>query len=315
MHVTARNPGRVGLVLGLLGLALLPAAASAQAVLEGPGMPYDLNQTELATTHIGGQVHMLTGIGGNIGVFAGADGVILIDDKFETLSDSILEAVGGISDQPVRFLLNTHFHGDHTGSNANLAETGVVIVAHDNVRRTLAAPHVIEVINTTFKAYGPGGLPIITFSDEVTFHLNGEETQVFHLPNAHTDGDSVIYFRGSDVLAAGDIFQRKGYPVVDRRNGGSFIGLIAAWDRLLTMIGKDTRILQGHGGVATRDDLQKARDGLVTIRDRIAELIAQGASVDEVIAANPTAGPGDHWPQRPAPREQIVAWFYAELAG
>ena len=304
------------LILGLVfTLVLWVAPAVAQTVIEGPGFPVDISAGGFTETHVAGQVHMLTGGGGNLGVFAGADGIYLVDDRYEPLTDKLVAAIAAISEQPIRFLINTHFHGDHTGANAHFGASGVVIVAHDNVRKTLSGPQFIEALRSRFAAMAPSGLPLITFSDEITFHLNGEEVFVFHTPAAHTDGDSIIYFRGSDVVATGDVYQRQGYPVVDRSNGGTISGLIRGWDRLLATIGEDTKILQGHGGLSNRAELGRARDNLVTVRDRIAALIADGKTLKEVVAAKPTAGYDGDWPPRPLSADVIVEWLYAELSG
>ncbi len=304
------------LISGLIfAFVLWAAPAVAQKVIEGPGFPLDTSAGGFTETHIAGQVHMLTGGGGNLGVFAGADGIYLVDDRYAPLTDKLVAAIAAISTRPIRFLINTHFHGDHTGANEYFGGAGVVIVAHDNVRATLSKPHFIEALRTRFAALAPSGLPLITFSEEMTFHINGEEVFVFHTPAAHTDGDSIIYFRGSDVIATGDVYQRRGYPVVDRSNGGSISGLIRAWDRLLATIGEDTKILQGHGGVSNRAELGRARDNLVTIRDRIAALIEDGRTLEEVVAQKPTAGYDADWPPRPLPADLIVEWLYAELSG
>ena len=302
--------------LGLgLSLTLWAVSAPGQTVLEGPGFPFKLDSVEVSATPVAGRVHMLQGAGGNIGIFAGDDGVLMIDDELAALTERILSAIKSISDKPIRFLINTHFHGDHTGANENYGGAGVTIVAHDNVRRTLSKSQYIAAIKTRFAALKPAGLPIITFNQEMTFHLDGEEIFVFHVPRAHTDGDSMIYFRGSDVILTGDVYQRSGYPVFDRGNGGSFEGLIAGWDRVLPMIGEDTKILQGHGGISNRAALQEARDKMVTFRDRIAAAIAAGKTLEQVIAEKPTDGLDTGWPPRPLTKETIIEWVYAELSG
>lgn len=295
----------------IIALAFCPGTASAQ----GPGFQVDFDKVEIEISHVAGRVYMLAGAGGNIGVFTGVDGVILVDDQFAPLTDRILAAIAGISDQPIRFLVNTHFHEDHTGGNENLGAAGTLIIAHDNVRKTLSAPHFIEVINTHFPAFESSALPVITFSEALTFHLNGEEVHVFHAPPSHTDGDAIVYFRGSDVIHMGDVFRSRGYPIFDRRNGGSYEGLIEASDLVLAIAGNDTKIIPGHGAVSSRADLQNVRDILVAIRDRIAAAIAAGKSLEQTIAEKPTADFDEHWSRRRLTPDQVVEWIYAEISG
>jgi glyoxylase-like metal-dependent hydrolase (beta-lactamase superfamily II) len=190
----------------LFALALWSTSVSAQ----GPGFQVDFHKVVIRTTHVAGQVHMLAGAGGNIGVFAGADGVFLVDDQFAPLTDRIRAAIAEISDKPIRFLINTHFHEDHTGGNENLGMAGTLIFAHDNVRKTLSGPHFIEMLHTHFPAFEPSALPVITFSEALTFYLNGEQVDVFHAPPSHTDGAAIVYFRGSDVIHMGDVFRSRG---------------------------------------------------------------------------------------------------------
>jgi len=294
----------------LFALAFWSGLASAQ----GPGFQVDFDKVEIRTSPVAGQVHMLAGAGGNIGVFAGADGVFLVDDQFAPLTDRIRAAIAEISDQPIRFLINTHFHEDHTGGNENLGEAGTLIVAHDNVRKTLSVPHFIEMIHTRFPAVASAALPVITFSESLTFHLNGEEVTVFHAPPSHTDGDSIVYFRGSDVIHMGDVFRSRGYPIFDRRNGGSYEGLIDASDLVLEIAGEDTKIIPGHGVVSSRADLQNVREILAAVRDRIATAIAAGKSLEQTIAEKPTADFDENWSRKRLTPDEVVEWIYAELA-
>lgn len=291
-------------------LAFWPGSVSAQ----GPGFQVDFDKVEIRTTAVAGQVYMLAGAGGNIGVFAGVDGVFLVDDQFAPLTDRIRAAIAEISDQPIRFLINTHFHEDHTGGNENLGEAGTLIVAHDNVRKTLSTPHFIEMIHTRFPAVEPGALPVITFSEALTFYLNGEEVYVLHAPPSHTDGDSIVYFRGSDVIHMGDVFRSRGYPIFDRRNGGSYEGLIEASDLVLEIAGEHTKIIPGHGVVSSRADLQDVRDILVAVRDRIAAAIAAGKSLEQTIAKKPTADFDENWSRRRLTPDEVVEWIYTELS-
>lgn len=298
----------------LTGLAFALAFWSGSVSAQGPGFQVDFDKVEIRTTHVAGQVYMLAGAGGNIGVFAGDDGIILVDDQFAPLTDRIREAVAAISDQPIRFVINTHFHEDHTGGNENLGAAGTLIVAHDNVRKTLSVPHFIEMIQTRFPAFEPGALPVITFSEALTFHLNGEEIYVFHAPPSHTDGDAIVYFRGSDVIHMGDVFRSRGYPIFDRQNGGSYEGLIEASELVLEIAGEETKIIPGHGVVSSRADLQNVRDILAAVRDRIAAAIAAGNSLEQTIAEKPTADFDEKWSRRRLTPDEVVEWIYAELA-
>jgi len=286
-------------------------AATAQG-LQGPGFGVDYDAVSFELTPVAGNVHMLAGAGGNLGVFVAGDGVFLVDDQFAPLTDRILAEVAKLTRAPVRFVINTHFHGDHTGGNENLGTAGALIVAHENVRRTLAQPHFIEMVQTTWPAFSPQALPVITFQESMTFHLGGERIDIYHAPPSHTDGDSVIFFRGSDVIHMGDIFRTRGQPIFDRNNGGSYQGLIEASDFVLALAGENTKIIPGHGSISSRDDLQHVRDIMATVRDRISAGIADGFSVEEVIASDPSAGFG--WRDGRLTVEETVRWIYAELS-
>jgi cyclase len=205
----------------------------------------DFSQVTIEVTHVAGNVWMVTGAGGNIGLSIGEDGVILIDDQYAPLAPRIEKAIREVTDQPLRFILNTHHHGDHVGGNLFFGRQAP-IVAQKNVRRRLAAATDSEA----------GALPVLTYQDGVVLHLNGEEARVFHLPHAHTDGDSVIYFTESNVVHTGDLFFNGRFPFIDLDSGGSVRGLIAAIDTLLTRLGPETRVIPGHGPLATVDELR-----------------------------------------------------------
>jgi len=224
--------------------------------------------------HVAGAVHMLTGAGGNIGASIGADGTLVIDDQFAPLAEKISEALAGIGGARPKLVLNTHFHGDHTGSNATFGETGT-IVAHDNVRVRLLGG--TDVSRTA--------LPLVTFSDRLRIYFNDDELDVMHLPSGHTDGDAVVWFRRANVVHMGDLFFKGRFPVVDLENGGTVPGYITALDAVLEWMPADARVIPGHGELATRSDL-------VSFRDTIAETLAivrdrhgAGMSLDEIIAA------------------------------
>ncbi len=249
----------------------------------------DWDAVEVQVVSIAEGVHMLVGSGGNIGVSVGEDGTILIDDQFAPLTDKILAAVRTITADPVRFVVNTHFHGDHTGGNENLGKQGSIIVAHDNVRKRMSTEQVREILRQdTTPASPPDALPKITFADGVVFHWNGDTIQVFHVENAHTDGDSIIHFTNADVFHMGDTFFNGRYPFIDIDFGGNVNGVIAAADRVLSMSQPTTKILPGHGELATPGDLRRYRDMLSTVRDRVQSMIEEGKNIDEVVAAAPT---------------------------
>jgi cyclase len=248
-----------------------------------------LDTVQIRTMPLGKGVYMLQGSGGNIGLATGSDGAFLIDDQYAELSAKILAAVKAITDKPVRFLVNTHWHGDHTGGNQNLAGAGVVIVAHDNVRARMSVDNFSAAFNRTTPASPKAALPVITFSETVAFHLNDEDIHVVHVPPAHTDGDAIIHFTRANVIHMGDVFFNGSYPFIDLSTGGSFEGVIGAVNAALRYVNDSTKIIPGHGPLATRADLVNYRDVLTKIRDRVAALLKQGKSKEQVIAAKPSA--------------------------
>jgi len=195
----------------------------------------------------------------------------------------------------VRFLVNTHWHGDHTGGNENLASGGVIIVAHENVRTQMSKDNFLAAFNANVPASPEAALPVVTFSDAVNFHWNGDDIHVFHVEPAHTDGDAIIHFRRANVFHMGDTYFNGMYPFIDVSTGGSIDGMIAAADRVLKVASDKTRLIPGHGPVATKADLQASRDMLVTVRDRVARLIADGKTGEEIVAAKPTADLDEKW--------------------
>jgi glyoxylase-like metal-dependent hydrolase (beta-lactamase superfamily II) len=243
---------------------------------------------EIRTTKAGDGIYMLTGQGGNMGVSVGADGVFLIDDQFAPLTEKIKAAIAELSDQPVRFLLNTHWHPDHTGGNVNMGETGTVIVAHENVRKRLAVDNFIEMFGMDAPAMDMTGLPVITFDNSLTFHLNGNGILVSHISNAHTDGDSIVWFREANVIHTGDIYFAGMYPFIDTQTGGSIEGIINALDRILATADDKTVIIPGHGPISNKNGLVAYADMLKTISSRMRKLIAEQATLEQIQAAEPT---------------------------
>ena len=232
---------------------------------------------------------------GNVGVSVGEDGAFIIDDQFAPMTGKIIAAVGELTDAPIRYVFNTHWHGDHTGSNANFGAMGYTIVAHDNVRARME-DHQYHLF---FKAGTPPApteaLPVLTYSDGMSFHINGDHMRVFHVPNAHTDGDSVFYFENDDVLHAGDVFINRGFPLIDIHSSGSIGGQIDAIDQMLEIAGPETIIIPGHGPLADEKRMMEIRDMLVDCRARVGALLERKMSLEEIIAAKPLADLEEQW--------------------
>jgi len=229
----------------ILSLAL---AASAQQ--------NDFSKTEIKVEKVADGVYLLAGAGGNIGASIGDDGVVVIDDEFAPLVPKIQAALKGVTDKPVRFILNTHYHGDHTGGNELMAKSGATIIAHENVRKRLAAGTEIKKFNKPTPPAPKDALPIITFDDQLTVHLNGEDIRAIHFPAGHTDGDSVIFFPKANVVHMGDDFVTYGFPFVDVENGGSVSGMIAGCEKVLASVPADAKFIPGHGPLSTADDVR-----------------------------------------------------------
>jgi len=274
------------LVLIVAALALGSTLAVAQR---------DFSKVEIKTTQVAGNVWMLEGAGGNIGVCAGPDGVLMIDDEFAPLTEKIKAAIAAVSDKPIRFLFNTHWHGDHTGGNENFAKLGVVIVAHDNVTRRLGSEQYNVIFDRKTPPSPAAAMPVITFDDSVSFHLNGEDVTCFHVAPAHTDGDAIVWFHNANVVHMGDCLFNGLYPVIDVSSGGRVDGMIAAADRVLPLVKDDTKLIPGHGPLATRADLVAFRDMLVTARDRVKKLVGQKKSLEEIQQAKPLTDLDEKW--------------------
>ncbi len=257
-------------------------------------------QNLMFTPHaVQGQVHMLEPVStmGNVGVFAGEDGVLLIDSHFQPAVAELLDHVARISDAEVKFLVNTHVHPDHIGGNGVLADYGVTIIAQDDVRLKMLSELRIPRAGGIFRPQPAAeSLPVLTYTDAITFHLNGEEVRVFHAPPAHTGGDSFVYFTGSDVLHLGDVFRTRRYPIVDHFNGGSFLGMIEAIEIAIDLAGPNTKVIPGHGaGFTNREGMREYHAMLLTLKDRVQTYIDNGRSVDEMLNENPTSDLDPDW--------------------
>ena len=274
------------------------AVLSAVLVLGGVGwlaaqVNFDTVQVRILPVSKG--VFMLQGSGGNIGLSIGDDAAFLVDDQFAPLTAKILAAIKTVTDKPVRFVVNTHWHGDHTGGNENLGNAGVIIVAHDNVRVRMSTEQFIAAFNSKTPPSPPKAMPLVTFSETVAFHLNGDDIHVVHVPPAHTDGDAIIHFTAANVLHLGDTFFNGMYPFIDVSTGGSLDGMIGAANAALRYANDSTKIIPGHGPLAARADLVAFRDMMVKVRDRVAPLVKQGKTREQVIAAKPTADLDAKW--------------------
>lgn len=276
----------------------------------------NFDSVQVRSAKLADGVFMLTGSGGNIGLSSGEDGIFIIDDQFAPLTDKIKAAIASStgSAAPVRFVLNTHWHWDHTGGNENMGKAGAVIVAHENVRKRMS----VENFNTFFKNTIPASpavaLPVVTFTTDVTFHLNGEEIHIFHVDPAHTDGDAIVHFLKSNIVHMGDCFFNGFYPFIDVSSGGSVTGMIAAVDRVLAMINDQTKLIPGHGRLGTRSELKAFRDMLAGVRDNVAKLIAEGKTLDEAKAAKPSRSFDETWGKGFLSPDDFVAIVYASLS-
>jgi cyclase len=267
----------------VLTASLLLAAAPALAHQPPPA-------GEIRVERIAPGIAVLFGRGGNIGVSYGADGNILIDDQYAPATARVVAAVATLDADPIRYVINTHWHGDHTGGNENLGRAGTVIVAHDNVRLRMAMAQVVR--GEAVPASPGGALPVITFSENLTFHLNGDDIRAIHVDNAHTDGDSLIYWTRANVLHMGDTYFNGLLPFIDLDSGGSIDGAIVAVETGLGLANEETRIIPGHGPMARRADLVRYRDMLIDLRSRVGQGIVAGRTLDQIKAERLADGYG-----------------------
>lgn len=285
----------------LAAVTVLVAAPSASAQ-QGP----DFSKVQIKTTKLSGSFHTLEGQGGMIGVLAGPDGVFMVDTQFAPLTEKIVAAVKEISPGPIRFVVNTHVHGDHTGGNENFGKLGVTILSREQLRARLAGGP---------KPSPAAALPVVTYNAPLTINMNGEAIQLIPIPSAHTDGDTMIYFPTADVIMTGDFYRSVGYPFPDPNNGGTFKGLIDGLNTIISTAKPTTKVVPGHGPIVDKSAVAAHRDMALAVRDKVAGLIKQGQTVEQVLAAKPTAefdgkvDPGGN------SHERFLRALYGNLAG
>jgi cyclase len=249
---------------------------------------------QISATKVSENIYMLQGPGANMGLCIGKNGIFLIDDKFAPLHERIISKIhdvagNAVPDKSRMFIINTHFHGDHTGGNELMGEAGAVIIAHDNVRKRLSTEQFSKFFNRTTPPLAEIGLPIITFTTGLTFHLNDDSIQVIHLPPAHTDGDAIVHFIKANVIHAGDLLFTGRYPIIDLERGGSVLGMIENARKIASMCNEDTKVIPGHGSLSDKSGLEKFANMLSTIRSRVSDMVAEGKTLDEILAAHPAA--------------------------
>lgn len=289
------------LSLAVLAL-LLPVCAFAQR---------DFSTVEVKATKVAGSVYMLTGAGGNIGASVGEDGIVLVDDQYAPLAPKIEAALKGITDKPVRFVINTHYHGDHTGGNEHFGKSAP-IVAHENVRKRLKEG--VKVRGNDIPPAPRGALPVLTFQDSVTIHLNGEDVRAVHFPHGHTDGDAVIWFTQSNVVHMGDTYFNGMFPFIDTENGGSAKGIIALVEKVASMIPADTKVIPGHGALGDRASLRAYLEVLKGALAAVQKGIAAGKTLDQLKQEKALAE-WDSWGQGFIKTDAFLEMLYREAGG
>jgi cyclase len=304
----------------LVSLMLVSAVAfAAPAAWSGQGQ--DFSKVQIKVTKVSGNIYMLEGAGGNIAASIGEDGIVIVDDQFAPLADKIQAALEslGITDKPVRFVINTHYHGDHTGGNAPFSNAGSTVIAQDNVRKRL--------ISGGTAGNGPGGsihmedkpaekaaLPIITFEHDVTVHLNGEDIRALHFPSGHTDGDSIIFFPKNNVVHMGDDFVRYGFPFIDVTSGGSVQGMIAAMEKATAQLPADVKVIPGHGALSNLDDVREFTKMLKETSTVVQKALAEHKTLEQM-KQEKILDPWSKWSGEFVKTDAFIETLYNSLTG
>lgn len=294
------------MIRALLVLAFAPAALAAQQ---------NFDSVTIKTQPLRGGVYMLQGSGGNIGLSVGNDAAFLVDDQFAPLTAKIQAAVSAVTSQPVRFVVNTHWHGDHVGGNENFGRAGALLVAHDNVRKRMSTEQFMAMFNRRTPPSPAAALPVITFTDSLTLHINGDDLVALHVPPAHTDGDVVVHFTKADVIHMGDTFMTVSYPLIDLSSGGNVNGFIAAADAALAVCGPQTMVIPGHGDLSDCAGLREWRNMIVTVRDRVQADMKKGRTLDQIKAAGHTTQYDARWGAGFIKAPVFIETVYRSLGG
>lgn len=271
----------------------------------------DWSSVEIKATKVAGNIYMLTGAGGNIGVSVGEDGIVIIDDQFAPLAPKIREALRTISDKPIKFVVNTHYHGDHTGGNEAFGREAPII-AHENVRKRLQSG--TTAMGRQTPPAPKSALPVVTFNDRLTIHVNGEDIRALHVQDGHTDGDSVIFFQQSNVVHMGDDFFNGGFPVIDINNGGTVRGMIAAIEKLLPTLPDDVKIIPGHGPLGDKKSLAAFAAMLRSTSAALEKEMKAGKSLEDIKKNNPLAAWVADWGKGGVPVERYTDTLFADLS-
>jgi len=285
------------------GLVVFAAALFAQNAAD----------VEITTTDLGSGIHAIVAQGGNMAISIGPDGVYVIDDQYAALSERLLETIGGLTDGPIRYVVNTHWHGDHTGGNEAFGAIGAAIVSHDNVRTRMEEGMESNWFGRSVEPQSGAVLPAVTFSEDASFHFNGHDVRLIHAPAAHTDGDTIVHFIGANVLHMGDTYFNGWYPYVDVASGGSTDGMIAALALGLSLSDENTVVIPGHGPLGGRAELQAAHDMLVEVRTRVQGAINEGRSEDDAVAVDLLADLNEDWDWQFITAERMVRLTYHSL--